>query len=684
MLMAIYAELTCSAPGADDLQLVSMTASEGLSRPFEIVVDLLCTKSNLSLPGFLGKSMSVTLEVSDGKRHFNGLVARFSQTGARTKEAIGYQAVLRPWWWFLSRTQDCKIFQNKTVVEIIEEVFNDHASLKKFKNKLSGTYTKWEYCVQYRESDMNFVSRLMEQEGIYYYFEHTSSGHEMVLCDGASCHAAFPGYSDIPYAGTWRGEHWEALRSWNSGVQVLPGKVVLADFDFTRPATQLSKSHAVTRSHDLASFEVFDYPGEYTVDGDGVAYAKVRAQEQQAGYMLMTGDADSRGVACGHTFNTTGLPNASENGEYLVVSTHIHVDELSASGEEGEEGHYACQFQVMPSSNVFRATRSTPKPMVHGPQTAMVVGPSGEHIHTDEHGRVKVQFHWDRLGERNESSSCWVRVSQPWAGKGFGMINIPRIGDEVVVSFLEGDPDQPLITGRVYNADFVPPYELPANASITGIFSRSVGDTDKAKANELRFEDKPGEEYIWLQAQKDFHREVENNDRDTVKVDQLITVGGKRQEDIGGTLEQTVTGAVKTTYEADHHHKVGGDFIAQAGTAINLKAGSDLAIEATSAGGLKVGQGLDVKAGMDFKSEAGMNMHIKAGMNVTIEAGMTLTLKAGAGTIVIGPGTITIDAPMVSINGGGGGGSASAASPGTPAAPEAAEKAEADSDPLAS
>jgi Type VI secretion system/phage-baseplate injector OB domain/Bacterial toxin homologue of phage lysozyme, C-term len=311
-----------------------------------------------------------------------------------------------------------------------------------------------------------------------------------------------------------------------------------------------------------------------------------------------------------------------------------------------------------------------------------VVGPSGEHIYTDKYGRVKVQFHWDRLGQRNEKSTCWMRVSQPWAGKGFGAMSIPRIGDEVVVSFLEGDPDQPLITGRVYNAQFMPPYALPANKTVTGILTRSMGKTSAAEANELRFEDAPGKEYIWLQAQKDFHREVENNDHDTVKNDQYITVAKKRQEDIGTDLEQTVGGKVKQSYASDHHHQVSGDYLHESGGVINLKSGGEFSLESGAAGGIKTSQALDIKAGMDLKAEGGMNVHIKGGMNVTIEAGMTLTLKAGAGSIVIGPATIAIDAPMVNINGGGGGGSASAANPKAPAKPAKAVKPKAVKDPI--
>ncbi|HIV71055.1 MAG TPA: type VI secretion system tip protein VgrG, partial [Candidatus Aquabacterium excrementipullorum] len=545
--MAQIAELICNVSGKGTMQLSSLSASEGLSRPFEYQVDILCDKSDLELPKFLGQSMTVMLELPDGKkRYFNGLVSRFGHSGRRTKQFHHYQATLRPWLWFLSRTQDCKIFQQKTVVQIVEEVFADHAGMAKVKKQLTGSYTPWDYCVQYRESDLNFVARLLEQEGIYYYFNHTEGGHELVLCDSASAHSAVPGYEQITYGANWTEEHdalGEVIHSWSSGVQVLPTKVVLADYDFERPSVALRKDSAVARQHDLSSYEVFDYPGEYTQDGDGVSYAKARAQEQQAGYQVCSGQADARGMSCGSTFKVKGLPGASLDGEYLVLSTNIYIEEGVQMGGEDGGGHYSCDFQVMPTADKYRAPRLTPKPMVYGPQTAVVVGPSGvkaHDVHTDKYGRIKVQFHWDRLGKKDDKSSCWIRVSQPWASKNFGIISLPRVGDEVVVSFLEGDPDQPLVTGRVYNAENMPPYALPANASVTTVLTRSMASTDQTQANELRFEDKPGKEYIWLQAQKDFHREVENDDHDTVKNDQYIQVVKKRHEEIGADLEQTV------------------------------------------------------------------------------------------------------------------------------------------------
>jgi type VI secretion system secreted protein VgrG len=298
-----------------------------------------------------------------------------------------------------------------------------------------------------------------------------------------------------------------------------------------------------------------------------------------------------------------------------------------------------------------------------------VVGPSGEHIHTDKYGRVKVQFHWDRIGAKNDKSSCWMRVSQPWAGNGFGIISIPRIGDEVVVSFLEGDPDQPIITGRVYNAEFMPPYTLPDHNHITTIFTRSVGSTTRAEANELKFCDKPGEEYILVQAQKDFHREVENDDHDRVKANQFIIVDGNREEKVAGTMDVTVAQTVKTVYGMDHQHDLSGDSIASIGGVYELKVGGEHKMDVGGDAGVKWGGKGQLDVGQDLAMSSGGNVDIKGAMNVTIEAGSTLTLKAGGCSIVLSQGSLTIDGPVVNINCGGSGSPAKQAAPAEPAAP---------------
>ena len=432
-----HAELICGVSTKGSMQLRSLSASEGLSKPFEYQIEILNDKADLDLAKFLGTSMTVSIPLPEGgTRHFNGLVASFRHSGERTKQYFHYTATVRPWFWFLSHKTDCRIFQDMTVVEIIDKVFSsNHGSIVKLRKRLSATYAVWPYCVQYRETDLNCVSRLLEREGIYYYFEHTSSGHEMVLCDSMSAHSAVPHYETVPYAANWaaRDDALEAIKTWSVGVQVLTTKVELTDYDFERPSRALSKKDSVPRAHALNSYEAFDYPGEYAQDGDGQAYAKAYAQELQARYHVASGHTDARGMTFGHTFKAKHLPDASLDGEYLVVSTQVYLKEgVQIGGEDGGRGEFSCTFTALPTSDVFRAPRQTPKPMVYGPQTAVVVGPAGQHIHTDKYGRIKVYFHWDRWskaqGGKTDKNQCWVRVSQPWAGKGFGAISLPRIG----------------------------------------------------------------------------------------------------------------------------------------------------------------------------------------------------------------------------------------------------------------
>jgi type VI secretion system secreted protein VgrG len=429
----------------------------------------------------------------------------------------------------------------------------------------------------------------------------------------------------------------------------------------------------------------------------------------QARQRVIDGETDAKGLVCGKTFNVKGLPVPAENGEYLVIQTTIALQE-GVEESEGPEGQnlFACEFQAVSTKEPFRAPLTTQRPLVHGPQTAIVVGPSGDEIHTDKYGRVKVQFHWDRLGQKNEKSSCWVRVSHPWASKQFGMIALPRIGDEVVVSFLEGDPDKPLVTGRVYNADNMPIYGLPAHATISGIKSRSSKGGAAENNNELRFEDDKGKEYVWFQAEKDFYRNVKNDAFDVVGANETVTIGTNRKTVIGADNEWHVKGSSTEEIGVDLNTTVGADVIAKIGSVLDLdvgkdidvkggadgnlklatklvvNAGADIAVESAANIDVKAGQNiaqeggmkLSMKAGTDLFAEGGMNVNIKGGMKVVIEAGMNLILKAGASFIAIGPDGISIvGAPLVKINSGGAGGAAGPATAAKAASPKAPAEA---------
>ena len=510
---------------AKDLLFESMTATAGLSMLGEMQLGLVSEKANLKPEDLLGKPMTVTVQLrDDAKRHFHGYVTRFG-IGAHRGRYFGYQASVRPWLWFLTRTADCRIFQEQTVPDIVKKVFEDHANAN-FEFKLFRTYRKWVYCVQYRESDYNFIARLLEHEGIYWYIEHSDGNSKVVLVDSQSAHDAAPGCEQLPYYENASNAppDTECVSSWNFASEVETDKVELTSYDFERPSTSLKSDAKKQHKYKLAALEMFDYQGDYIQTADGSQLAEDRLDEQQTRFQMAQGASNAHGIAVGRLLKLAKHPRDDQNDQYLVtgISVHAQVDAYESGG--GDAGGFHCDFSAIPSGQQYRPPRRTPKPFVQGPQTALVVGPSGEEIFTDKYGRVKVQFHWDRLGKKDEKSSCWVRVSHPWAGKNFGAMHIPRMGQEVIVDFLEGDPDQPLITGRVYNAEQMPPWELPANATQSGILTRSSKGGSAANANALRFEDKKGSEQVWLHAEKNQDIEVENDETHWVGHDRKKTI----------------------------------------------------------------------------------------------------------------------------------------------------------------
>ena len=552
--------------GEDVLLFHRMHAYDELSRLSEYQIELLSSRGDVDLDKILGQNVTVKLELPDNKlRYFNGYVTRFAQIGMHGRYHL-YHATVRPWLWFLTRTANCRIFQDKTVPDIIKLVFDDH-QIADVKQELNGTYRTWEYCVQYRETDFNFVSRLMEQEGIYYYFRHIDGRHTLVLTDSISTHAAFPGYETITFMPQDRAlrQEYERISEWNLVREIQPGRYVIDDFDFKKPSVELQVQTQITRQHDLADYEVYDYPGEYVTTGEGDEYVRARIEELHTRFETTRGMGNARGICPGYLFKLTGHAREDQNNEYLVVSTQHALEYNEYESMENTGASFDCNFGVLNSRQPFRPLRTTPKPAVQGPQTAIVVGPSGDEIFTDKYGRVKVQFHWDREGKQNENSSCWMRVSHPWAGKNWGMIAIPRIGQEVIVDFLEGDPDQPIITGRVYNAEQMPPWELPANKTQTGVLTRSSLGGTAANANAIRFEDKKGEEQLWIHAEKNQDIEVENDETHWVGHDRTKTIDNDEtthvKHDRTETVDnnETITIGVDRTetgrQQRDHHHR---------------------------------------------------------------------------------------------------------------------------------
>jgi type VI secretion system secreted protein VgrG len=524
-----------------DLLFESMNVTAGLSLLGEMQLGLLSPQAMLKPEDLLGKTVCVTVELRDEtKRFFHGHVTRFG-LGVQRGRQFGYQATVRPWLWFLTRTSDCRIFQEKSVPDIVKAVFEDHG-VANFELNLFRSYKPRTYCVQYRESDYNFVARLLEEEGIYWYFKHSETEHKLVLIDALSAHDPVPGYEMLPFydGASTVAPDTDYVSHWHFSRGVTSGAVVLRDYDFERPSSDLTAQADVTRPYDQSDAEVFDYPGHFIKTADGLQYADNQLDEMQTGYETLSGVSNAQGLEAGHLFELTRHPREDQNGMYLLTQVAIQA---AIDGDEAGSGHsgaFHCQFSAMPSRQQFRPPRRTPKPFVQGPQTAMVTGTAGEEIDTDQYGRIKVQFHWDRLGKKDEKSSCWVRVAQIWAGKNFGGIFIPRIGQEVIVDFLEGDPDQPIVTGRVYNGEQMPPWKLPDNKTQSGILSRSSKGGGYDNANAIRFEDKKGAEQVWIQAEKDMSQVVENDETASVGRDRTRTVTRHEKITVGKGREVTV------------------------------------------------------------------------------------------------------------------------------------------------
>ncbi|MCE0462677.1 MULTISPECIES: type VI secretion system Vgr family protein [Pseudomonas] len=518
--------------GPEVLLLKDMGGGEELGRLFNYELQLHSLDNAIDLNQVLGKPMCVSMQLDGGgERHFHGIVARFSQNVDQGQFA-SYQATLRPWLWLLTRTSDCRIFQNLTIPQIIKQVFRD-LGFSDFEDALSRPYREWEYCVQYRETSFDFVSRLMEQEGIYYFFRHEQGRHVLVLADAYGAHAKAPGYESVPYYPK-NDQHRERdhINGWHLAQEVQPGSLELNDYDFQRPSARIDVRSAMPRPHAAGDYPLYDYPGTYVQSADGEHYARTRIEALQTQHEQVELAGNARGLGSGHLFSLTGFNRQDQNREYLIVGARYYLSQESGETSVGTpSAQFESSLTCIDAQQSYRPLPITHRPVVKGPQTALVVGPKGEEIWTDQYGRVKVHFYWDRHDQSNENSSCWIRVSQAWAGKNWGSMQIPRIGQEVIVSFLEGDPDRPIITGRVYNAEQTVPYDLPANATQSGMKSRSSKGGTPANFNEIRMEDKKGAEQLYIHA--------ERNQDIVVEVDESHSVGNDRNKSIGHN--ETVT-----------------------------------------------------------------------------------------------------------------------------------------------
>lgn len=655
----------------DQLLIKRLSADEGMSRLFQFELEILHEENQKGYDPFtadpkklIGQPMLVTArqEQNNVERHFHGICVRFSH-GGRNPRWSKYQATLVPKVWLLTQRVNSRIFQQRSVPDILRDVLAEF----EVSYECRGTYYPRDYCVQYRESDWDFISRLMEEEGIFYYFEHTSNSHKLVISDDNSTHKNNPSKHELPYSLNRSSieEGWTgSIYSWKKEERTMTGRYTTWDTNFELYAKNFNNNR--DSRFDLGpnkKLEHYDYPnfsaknfagitptgGESASDLDrgfdnATRITRIRQEEIDAAYETFLGTGDCCAIVPGYKITVKEHPTL--NGTFITTSLRTEaVQSPPYTSDHPLPNPYSNSIAAisygMEKSGPFRPARRTPRPIIHGTQTAVVVGPSGEKIFTDKYGRVKVQFPWDREGKMDHSSSCWLRVAQTWAGNGWGSMFIPRIGMEVLVDFLEGDPDQPIIVGCLYNPANMPPYTLPDEKSKSTIKTNSVNG---GGFNEIRFEDKDGSEQIFVHAQKDADLRVKNDSKEIVGHDRHLIVENEQLELVKADKHLQVKG--------NHNEKIGGTM------------------------SLNIGSNLQEKVSNNYALQSGMGVHIKAGMTAVIEAGTQLTLKVGGNFIDINPAGVSIKGTMVLINSGGAAGSGTGCNPGSPKDPKEADKAE--------
>jgi type VI secretion system secreted protein VgrG len=522
-------------PPEQELQLLSFSGREAISELFSFQAHLISQDARIELKKLIGKKVTLGIALADGTtRYISAHVSDFVHTGADGGIA-NYTAELVPWIWILSRRRDSRIFQDKTTEQIVKEVFDYYLSLAEHEFRLSQPLKPISYCTQYQESDLNFVLRLLEQEGLFFTFEHSQEGHRMIISDDSSMLPQLERQPLIRYHSASVTETADSITAWSSARRMQPTRLTLKSFDYKQPGNpHLVQLNSVNQQGEVGQYEVFEYEGLYGyADSDeGMRKARRRLEAMEVDGKTFHGESNCRAMEPGHYFELSQHydhdNDAPDDRQFLLLSvTHWGQNNYANDGEAGYRNSFSCIRRKIP----FRPALRTPRAGISGPQTAIVVGPHGEEIYTDELGRVKLQFHWDRNGEFNDQSSCWVRVTQSGASGGFGSIQIPRIGDEVVVVFLDGNPDRPLIMGSLYNSTNTPPWSLPANKTQSGFLTRSMKG-DGGTANFFRFEDKAGAEQIIMHAERNMDTEIE--------LDETHDVGNNRSITVGGTHTETV------------------------------------------------------------------------------------------------------------------------------------------------
>ena len=627
------------------LAFMAMRGHDALSQCFEFEISAVSGTPDITANDLLGTEVGLTLWADpnqpDQPRFFHGIVDRFHFSGTDEQGHWLYHLTLRPRLWLLGKTTDNRIFQQKSVVDIVSAVLDQHGCTD-YAWQLNRRPPQREYCVQYGESDLDFVQRLLEHVGIFYYFRFEDGKHTLVLTDSLQGLEAAPGYDDLPFRER-RGGHASGLgviAGFNRIDSIVSGSHSMTDYDFQKPSADLMARSENLLGHAGSDKARYSYPGRYIEHALGDELAAIRIQENQAHAQAITALSTAPGPASGHVFTLTEFPRVVENGPYAIerVDYDIRGLRLRSRGRgdpgpegarvsmqeslsrEARDGGFSALYTLVPQATLYRPARVTPRPVMKGPQTAVVVGPGGEEIYTDEYSRVKVQFHWDRQGARDENTTCFIRVSSAWAGSGWGFIQIPRIGQEVIVDFLEGDPDQPIITGRVYNAEQMPPYALPGSATQSGWKSNSSPGGDGW--NELRFEDKKGSEEVYFQAEKDHNELVKNNETRHIGNDWSEAVVHDASQTVGHDRTENVDNNKSTTVGVDRTVSIGQNDDETVGNNRSLAVGVNETIS--------VGSNSTETIGANHSQSVGSNQSITVAIARAVSVGAAESRTIGA------------------------------------------------------
>jgi type VI secretion system secreted protein VgrG len=673
---------------AKDILLKRAVVREGLSKLTETTIEFQSKNKAVKLEDIVGRTMTVHLKTMDNKeRIFTGTCISVENQGFF--DGYGqYVAEVRPWFWLLTRAQNCRIFQEMTVVEIVDEVFSEHG-FPHVKWRKSGTYTARNYCVQYRETDYDFICRLLEEEGLYFYFDNKMDANkieELVFSDGVGGHSPVPINGTIEFiarddSGKIREDH---IAEWAKEEILTRGLVTLEDYDFEAPTSKLIVRNKIEKgNHSYKKFEIYDYPGHYRQTSLGDERARVRMEAEAIKHKRWRGASSVRTLATGYTFKLKEHPEKAANAEYLVTDA-THYMQVNTDYKDQELRHdlkplrvdfpeemradaYACTFGAIPKADQYRAPLVTHWPEIAGLHTATVVGKKGEEIWTDKYGRIKVLFHWDRDGKetKDEKCSCWVRVVTPWSGKSWGFVAVPRMGQEVVIQFEEGDPDRPICTGMLYNKETMPPYKFPDDQTQVGIRTDSSKDVKDAEAyNELMFDDLGDKEMMRIQAQKDHQMLIKNKS--------VITIGQPEidagDHDDEGSLSQVVRNHVTETIQEGDHYET----IEKGNQEIKIDKGNQSLTIAKGDQTIKIETGskvLEIKTDKTQKIEGkhtktitgddtttvktgNMKIDVKAG-KISIKAAVEIKLEVGGSSIKIDNSGVTIKGPIIKIEADG-------------------------------